>query len=161
MRMSEKDLAELVRKNPNIRIRAGPVKVINKYRNIKLYEHEDGAILEYRDVAGHGRVTDVYDSKREYDRWRALQLLERAGEISGLRRQVTLRIQDGFTCKGEKIHPIGYKADFVYSSKDGKKVVEDVKAFDEKTGKYRCTTDFTLKWKLLKSKYPEYNFVLY
>ena len=30
----------------------------------------------------------TFDSKREYARWRDLQLLERAGEITDLRRQV-------------------------------------------------------------------------
>lgn len=33
-------------------------------------------------------TVEKYDSKKEYDRWLELQLLERAGEVSELRRQV-------------------------------------------------------------------------
>lgn len=45
----------------------------------KFYCEEHG--IDYSTV-------EVYDSKKEYDRWLELQMLERAGEISGLRRQV-------------------------------------------------------------------------
>lgn len=61
-----------------------------------------------------------FDSKAEAKRWCELRLLERAGEIHGLRRQVDfpLYVLDWL---------IGtYRADFVYL-RAGKRVVEDVK----------------------------------
>lgn len=37
-------------------------------------------------------TVEKYDSKKEYDRWLELQILQRAGEISGLRRQVEFEL---------------------------------------------------------------------
>lgn len=37
-------------------------------------------------------TVEKYDSKKEYDRWLELQLLEKAGEISELRRQVEFEL---------------------------------------------------------------------
>lgn len=64
----------------------------------------------------------VYDSKKEMLRGQQLDLLQKAGEISGLRRQVRLRIE----VDGQKI--CDYVADFVYYE-NGKQVTEDVKGF--------------------------------
>lgn len=64
-----------------------------------------------------------FDSKREAARWRELRLLERAGEISDLRRQVRYELVPKLP--GER--PVDYIADFVYRDKDGNEVVEDVK----------------------------------
>lgn len=64
-----------------------------------------------------------FDSKREAARWRELRLLERAGEISDLRRQVRYELVPKLP--GER--PVDYIADFVYRDKDGNNVVEDVK----------------------------------
>ena len=64
-----------------------------------------------------------FDSKREAERWRELRLLERAGEISDLRRQVRYELVPKMP--GER--PVDYIADFVYRDKDGNEVVEDVK----------------------------------
>ena len=64
-----------------------------------------------------------FDSKREAARWRELRLLERAGEISDLRRQVRYELVPKMP--GER--PVDYIADFVYRDKDGNEVVEDVK----------------------------------
>lgn len=44
---------------------------MNKYRNIK---------------------TGTFDSKKERERWNELRLLERAGAISDLKRQVTIEL---------------------------------------------------------------------
>lgn len=72
----------------------------------------------------------VFDSNREFYRWRELRLMERAGIITDLRRQVTYELipkQDGErACK--------YVADFVYNE-DGKIVVEDAKG--HKTEAYK------------------------
>ena len=65
---------------------------------------------------------EVFDSRREYNRWCELRLLERAGQISELKRQVAFELipkQDGE-------RSVKYIADFVYT-KDGKMVVEDAK----------------------------------
>jgi hypothetical protein len=83
----------------------------------------------------------TFDSKVEANKWFELKLLERAGEISDLRRQVTFPI----VVNGQKI--CKYIADFVYE-KDGHTVVVDVKS--AYTAKLR---EFVLKKKLLKAVY--------
>lgn len=64
-----------------------------------------------------------FDSMREAARWKELRLMERAGEISDLRRQVRYELVPKLP--GER--PVDYIADFVYRDKDGNEVVEDVK----------------------------------
>ncbi|MBB4861373.1 hypothetical protein HNP46_000184 [Pseudomonas nitritireducens] len=63
-----------------------------------------------------------FDSKGEYKRFLDLQLLERAGVISDLRRQVRYPLQIGDCLVST------YIADFVYTEK-GREVVEDFKGF--------------------------------
>lgn len=83
----------------------------------------------------------VFDSKREYRRWCELVLLEKAGQISQLRRQVVFELipkQDGErACK--------YVADFVYCDQTGNTVVEDCKGL--RTDAYR------IKRKLFQWRY--------
>lgn len=69
-----------------------------------------------------------FDSKMEYERFLTLRLLERAGEISDLRRQIPYKLEAG------GIHISTYVADFVYKKADVV-VVEDAKGF--RTGEYR------------------------
>lgn len=72
----------------------------------------------------------VFDSVKEFHRWGCLRLLERAGKITDLQRQVSFELipkQDGERA-------CSYVADFTYY-KDGKLVVEDCKGF--KTDVYR------------------------
>ncbi|RHQ83856.1 DUF1064 domain-containing protein [Butyricicoccus sp. AF22-28AC] len=107
-----------------------------------------------------GRILEKYDSLKEYSRYRELLLLQRSGDISELKRQDNIIIQESFVYNGEKIQAITYKADFSYI-RDGKRVIEDVKGYDEKRERYRTTKDFVLKWKLLKHKYPDWCFELY
>ena len=78
----------------------------------------------------------TFDSAKEARRWGGLKLLERAGEITDLRRQVRYPI----VWNGVKV--CAYVADFVYVL-DGVEIVEDVKGF--KTAMYR------LKKKLMKA----------
>ena len=80
----------------------------------------------------------VFDSQAEARRWRELRLLERAGRISGLRRQVpyvflvhTTGTEPG--C-GEDKRQMRYVADFVYFE-GGREVVEDVKGY--RTAEYK------------------------
>jgi hypothetical protein len=80
----------------------------------------------------------VFDSVKEYHRWGCLRLLERAGKIKDLKRQVKYvlipaqRDQTGKVVERE----MSYIADFEYVDLDkGTKVVEDCKGF--KTDVYR------------------------
>lgn len=167
MFMNEKDFRELIAKDPSLvksySLAMGKVPRSNKYRNVKLYEYADGMVSETKDLSEHGAVINIFDSMKEYDRWMQLKLLEKSGEISELERQKTMLIQGEFTYRnlqGERrISKIAYKADFFYR-RNGVYFVEDVKPFDNNTGRYRLTKDFTLKWKLLMNKYPSFQFVI-
>lgn len=163
MFMSEKEFKELVKKQPHLLKSQIDIKNTNKYKNVKLYEYKNGFATTEKSFQGDKPVF-VYDSIKEYNRWIELKTLERAGEISNLKRQVSLLIQEDFEYSGnsqkEKIQKITYKADFYYIQ-DGIVCVEDVKPYDTKTEKYRLTKDFQLKWKLLKFKYPDYKFIVY
>jgi len=98
----------------------------------------------------------VFDSLKEYRRWLELSLLERAGTIANLQRQVPFklipaqyevieryskktgkRLKDGQKCVELEVK---YIADFVYE-KDGKTVVEDTKGMK--------TKDYIIKRKLM------------
>ena len=88
-----------------------------------------------------------YDSAFEANRHQELKLLERAGVISGLQRQVKFELIP--KQKGERA--CYYIADFVYF--EGKQlVVEDTKS------KATMTPEYIIKRKLMKQKYPEYEF---
>ena len=97
----------------------------------------------------------TYDSKKEADRHAELLLLERAGKITQLQRQVRFTLlpahyeaykrfgkngqplKDGRRCVERAV---SYVADFVYTQ-DGKIVVEDVKGMR--------TKEYILKRKIL------------
>lgn len=96
----------------------------------------------------------VYDSKWEAERAYQLDMLERAGKISNLERQVRFILQDGYiNNKGQKIRPISYIADFVYIDGKGKRVVEDTKSPATRTAEYR------IKKKIFEYKFPDILFV--
>jgi hypothetical protein len=99
---------------------------------------------------------ETFDSRKEYRRFCELSLLERAGAITNLQRQVEFllipaqwetferysdktgnRLKDGRRCVEQKC---SYIADFVYF-KDGQKVVEDTKGVK--------TKDYIIKRKLM------------
>lgn len=83
----------------------------------------------------------TFDSRKEANRWCELRLLERAGEIKNLRRQVEYVLipekrepptvgKRGGVKEGRVIQKaVKYKADFVYEDKEGKTIVEDVKGY--------------------------------
>ena len=73
----------------------------------------------------------VFDSKAEFIRWCELRILERAGKISDLQRQVKYELIP--KQKGERA--CTYLADFVYKDSDGNTVVEDTKGV--RTDAYR------------------------
>lgn len=62
-----------------------------------------------------------FDSRREAERWIALRLLERAGQIAGLARQVRFPLK----VNGKPVTT--YVADFTYRTAAGEFVVEDAK----------------------------------
>lgn len=69
-----------------------------------------------------------FQSKKEGQRWQELRLLQRAGEIDNLQRQVPFVICP--QCKtrtGKNQMARKYVADFVYTDKTGRLVVEDAK----------------------------------
>lgn len=90
----------------------------------------------------------TFDSMKEYRRWCDLRLMERAGKISGLERQVkyvlvpTQREPDIIGPKGGRKpgklleREKTYIADFRYYE-DGKPVVEDVKGVKTETYKLK------------------------
>jgi len=72
----------------------------------------------------------TFDSKREAKRYSELKLMERAGVISDLQRQVKFELQPAFYLDGKTYRAINYIADFVYYKvKTGEEVVEDCKGF--------------------------------
>lgn len=95
----------------------------------------------------------VYDSRKEMERAMELSLMERAGQIQSLRRQVPFVLQDKFTDNtGKTQRAITYVCDFMYEQ-DGKTVVEDVKSkMTMKLPEYR------LKKKMFMYRYPQYVF---
>lgn len=86
-----------------------------------------------------------FPSKKEANRWKQLQLLEKNGEVRNIRRQVEYRLEVAgrLICK--------YRADFVYEELRSEvkvggvwlEVVEDVKGFS--------TPIYVLKKKLMRA----------
>ena len=77
----------------------------------------------------------TYDSKKEYRRHCELLLMERAGAISDLERQVKYVLIPSQRIDGKVVErELAYKADFRYTQ-NGKTVVEDVKGY--KTPEYK------------------------
>ncbi len=100
----------------------------------------------------------VFDSKKEARRYRELKLLESAGEISSLERQIKFMLLPEQRASSTQVYKRGkhkgrpkpgkilerecsYIADFVYRDKDGKPVVEDTKGVR--------TKDYILKRKMM------------
>lgn len=84
-----------------------------------------------------------FDSKKEANRYQELKLMQRAGIIRDLQRQIKYVLipsqkgDDGRVIES----PCTYIADFVYIDENGKTVVEDTKG-------YR-TNDYKIKRKLM------------
>lgn len=76
-----------------------------------------------------------FPSKREARRYGELKLLEKAGHITALRRQVRYRL----------VQVVHYVADFVYIDDTGAEIVEDVKG-------YR-TREYKAKKRLMESQH--------
>ena len=94
----------------------------------------------------------TFDSKKEAKRYAELLLLERAGAISDLKRQVRFELipaqyetveryseKTGKRLKDKKVlleRECSYIADFVFEDKNGRVVVEDVKSPATRTEAY-------------------------
>ena len=87
----------------------------------------------------------TFDSRKEANRYTELVLLERAGKISGLERQVKFELIPSQMVDGKVVErACHYVADFVYME-NGTKVVEDVKGYK--------TPEYIMKRKLLLKEY--------
>lgn len=88
-----------------------------------------------------------FDSMKEANRWAELQLLQRAGKIRDLSRQVKYQLipvqRDEFGKAIER--SVDYIADFQYRDEKGKLVVEDAKGFK--------TKEYIIKRKLMLKEY--------
>jgi hypothetical protein len=85
----------------------------------------------------------TFDSKKEYERFRELKLLEQAGKIVDLKRQVEfVLLPSQRDPKTKKVieRPCKYIADFAYY-RQGEYIVEDTKGFR--------TADYIIKRKLM------------
>ena len=89
---------------------------------------------------------ETFDSKKEAARWQELLLLQRAGKISHLNRQVTYELIPSQYIDGKCVErSVKYVADFMYHDKQGNLVVEDTKGMK--------TPEYIIKRKLLLSVY--------
>lgn len=127
------------------------------YRN--LVAGMSGAKYGNRKIKSDG---GVFDSVKEYRRWRELKLMEAAGEISDLKRQVRFILipvqrepstetysrgkHKGLPKPGKIIErEVAYVADFVYMDSDKHVIVEDCKGMR--------TKDYVIKRKLMLHEY--------
>lgn len=83
-----------------------------------------------------------FDSRREFDRWTELSLLQKAGSITDLERQVPYELIPAQRDQSGKLleRAVVFKADFRYLE-NGQVVVEDSKGFR--------TRDYIIKKKLM------------
>lgn len=87
-----------------------------------------------------------YDSRREKRRGKELELLQRAGEIHDLQRQVRFTLIPAQYLNGKCLYrSCVYIADFTYRLKDDTLVVEDCKGYK--------TKDYNIKKKLLYERF--------
>ncbi len=152
-RWSNEDLAELLARNPSLRVSESPLK-----RRIVSIERRIDA--QPFDVAegGNGMPSPVktprtnkyrnkrtvvdnitFDSAKEATRYKELRILERAGAIKNL------TLQPKYPIIVNDIQICTYIADFTYQTRMGETLVEDCKGV--KTPVYR------LKRKLMKAVY--------
>jgi hypothetical protein len=83
----------------------------------------------------------TFDSAKEARRWSELLLLEKAGAIQNLQRQVKYQLIPSQKIAGKVVErACSYVADFVYV-RDGETVVEDTKGFK--------TPEYVIKRKLM------------
>lgn len=122
--------------------------------NMAYYRRKKGNKYGSKKVTCGG---EVFDSKKEARRFQALKILEKAGDITDLRRQVPFELIPNQYVPTDEIYRKGpkkgqpkmklaerkcvYIADFVYIDSSGRKVVEDTKGVR--------TKDYIIKRKLM------------
>jgi len=149
-RMSAKEYQQMLREQAK--------KKPSKHRNKYIYVYADGFFSDNKTLTTHGTIIRKYDSRKEFQRHKELELLQKSGKIRELQWQVPILISEAFIDKnGKKHQEIYYKADFMYVE-DDLTVVEDVKGIDRLSGKVQATEAFRIKWKLLQAKYGEWEF---
>jgi hypothetical protein len=102
---------------------------MNKFYAKKVYDEDFG----------------MFDSQKEYNEYIKLILLQRAGEIHGLERQIRYELIE----KNEKFGNCQYIADMRYRDKNGDVHVVDVKGY-KKGAAYEL---YKVKRKLMFSKF--------
>jgi hypothetical protein len=105
---------------------------VNKYYAKKVYDE----------------VYGMFDSQKEYLEFQKLVLLQRAGEISNLKRQVRYELIE----KNDKFGNCLYIADYYYIDKYGEQHVIDCKGY-KKGAAYEL---YKIKRKLMFSKFGIY-----
>lgn len=94
----------------------------------------------------------TFDSKKELLRYSELKLLERAGQISDLRRQVPFELVPRQIVDGRVIErAVKYIADFTYWQ-NGQLVVEDVKSDATRTDAYKIKRKLMLSVRGIRIK---------
>lgn len=104
-------------------------------------------------------ASHTFDSAAEGKRYADLMLQSQAGVIADLAVHPSYELQPGFSYTDEsgkkrRVRPIRYEADFAYTDvATGRRVVEDVKGFDRRTGKLIDTPVSALKRKMMLYKH--------
>jgi|GEM_PF-6701608 len=103
-----------------------------------------------------GEVMEHFASKGEHKRWRELRLLEQAGEIAELRRQVRVRLRgaNGYLRHLVSGRPYVLAVDFVYRDlRDGVLVYEDYKSSGSRGVALEPLSE--LKYAVLRAQLPD------
>ena len=115
----------------------------------KQYKEFLGHSINYKQSKYHNKKVKYngmkFDSRKEYAYYTKLKLLEQAGEISSLKRQVPFVVLETFKLEDRTYRQTKYIADFTYLDKNGKLHVIDVKGVK--------TQVYQLKKKLMAWKY--------
>lgn len=114
---------------------------------------------KYYNVKTRSLDGTVFDSHKEARRWEELLMLQKAGKIIDLRKQVEYELipsqyetYERYGKKGERLkdgvrlleRKVAYRADFVYTDAEtGENIVEDVKSPATRT------TEYIIKRKLM------------
>ena len=85
-----------------------------------------------------------YRSQKEMRRHQELLLMEKAGEITDLKREVPFILEPSVVINGKKVRELKYFVDFMYHDKNGSPIFEDCKG-------YR-TPVYKLKHHMMKSR---------
>jgi hypothetical protein len=130
----------------------------------KLFEQKIDAEKKTKKSKYNNTKTEIdgikFDSLKEAKRYEELKLLEKVGEIRELTVHPAFMLLETFRKHGIIHRAITYTADFTYVTKDGRVLVEDVKAWNKKTCKYILTAEFRLKRKLFEKQYPHLTITL-